>query len=84
MNWQEQLAAVVYFILQRHIHAPTIADLEIDVKRTERLEETALTLSEFIEKRGDQHWVDPLIEDVGPWMMVQLADLADLMETLRK
>jgi hypothetical protein len=48
------------------------------------LEETALTLSEFIEKRGDQHWVDPLIEDVGPWMMVQLADLADLMETLRK
>lgn len=43
-----------------------------------------MTLSEFVEKKGDQNWVDPLLEEVGPWLMIQLADLANLMETLRK
>ena len=75
---------MIYFILHRRIHAPTIDDLREDIKRTEDLESTALTLSEFIEKKGDQNWVDPLIEDLGPWLMVQLADLANLMETSRK
>jgi hypothetical protein len=41
-------------------------------------------LAEFIEKEGDQRWVDPLIERVGPWLLVQLSDLANLMEVLRK
>ena len=43
-----------------------------------------MTLSEFIKKKDDQSWVDPLIEEVGPWLLIQLADLANLRETLRK
>jgi len=79
-----KFAAIVYLILHRRICAPSIEDLRIDIKRIEDSTETAMTLSELIEKKGNQNWFNPLLEDVGPWLMVQLADLANLMETLRK
>ena len=55
-----------------------------DIKRVEDMTATSVTITEFIEKKGDQNWVDPLIEEVGPWAMIQLADMANFMETLRK
>lgn len=70
--------------MHRKVHPPNIEDLRRDIIRTEDINETALTLAEFIEKEGDQRWVDPLIEQVGPWLLVQLSDLANLMEVLRK
>jgi hypothetical protein len=71
-------------IVHRKVHPPNIEDLRRDIIRTEDINKTALTLAEFIEKEGDQRWVDPLIEQVGPWLLVQLSDLANLMEVLRK
>lgn len=52
--------------------------------RVEDAAETAMTLSEFVVKRGDDTWVHPLIEQLGPWTLIQLADTADTMEVLRK
>lgn len=75
---------MIYFILHRRFRPPSIEDLRKDIKRVEDLTETAMTLPEFIEKKGDQIWVDPLIEEAGPWLLIQLADLANLMETWRK
>jgi hypothetical protein len=61
-----------------------LEDLRQDVKRTEDVHQTALTLTEFIEKRGDELWADELLEGLGPWLMVQLCDLAAFFEVLRK
>lgn len=52
--------------------------------RTEDSVKTALTLTEQIEKRGEQGWIEPLIEDMGPWMLLQLGDLANLLEVVLK
>ena len=52
--------------------------------RTENSMTTAHTLSEQIEKRGAQSWIDPLIEDMGEWLLVQLGDMANLLEVLLK
>ena len=79
-----KLAGAIYLIIHRKAYPPDIEDLRKDIIRTEDINETALTLAEFIEKEGDQRWVDPLIEQVGPWLLVQLGDLANLMEVLRK
>lgn len=43
-----------------------------------------MSLSELIVKRGDEIWFDELVKDLGPWFMVQLADLANFFESLRK
>lgn len=59
-------------------------DIRRDVERTEDREQTALTLTEYIQKAGDEKWVDSILKDLGPWLMVQLADLANFFESLRK
>jgi hypothetical protein len=40
-------------------------------------------LNEFIEKRGDEKWADDIVEVVGPWLMIQLSDMANFFETVR-
>lgn len=39
--------------------------LRKEIERTEDPLSTAHTLTEQIEKRGAQSWIDPLIEDMG-------------------
>lgn len=52
--------------------------------RTEDSLTTAHTLTEQVEKRGAQSWIDPLIEDMGEWLLLQLGDVANLLEVLLK
>lgn len=59
-------------------------DLREDIEHRENREVTALSLSELIVKEGDMNWSDKLIEGLGPWLMVQLADLANFFESMRK
>ena len=59
-------------------------DLHEDIKHREDVNRTALSLTEFIEKEGDEKWADDLLEGLGPWLMIQLADFANLFETVRK
>lgn len=59
-------------------------DLREDIKHREDQRTTALSLTELIVKEGDENWSDELLEGLGPWFMVQLADLANFFESMRK
>ena len=45
---------------------------------------TAATLAEQIEKRGDHGWIEPLIKELGTWLLLQLGDMANLLEVILK
>lgn len=77
------LSAVVYLVVERRVHGNTLEDLREDIKHREDTERTALSLNEFIEKRGNDKWADEIVEAVGPWFMVQLADMANFFESIR-
>lgn len=79
-----QLAAFVYLVYQRRAHGNTMQDLREDIKHREDQRVTALSLTELIVKEGDQNWSDDLVEGLGPWLMVQLSDLANFFESMRK
>jgi hypothetical protein len=70
--------------MERRIHGNTIEDLREDVKRRENQRVTALSITELIEKEGDEMWSDKLLQELGPWLMVQLSDLANSFESMRK
>jgi hypothetical protein len=70
-------------VAERRIHGNTLEDLRKDIIRREDTQQTALSLNEFIEKRGDDKWADEIVEAVGPWLMVQLSDMANLFESVR-
>jgi hypothetical protein len=79
-----QLSALLYLVLERRWHGQTMEALREDIKHREDRERTALSLTEFIEKQGDANWADDLLKEIGPWLMVQLADLANFFESIRK
>jgi len=78
------LSWLVYLVAERRIHGVSIEDLREDIKHTEDQHKTALSITEFIEKKGDEEWADGILQDLGPWLMVQLADAANFFETTRK
>lgn len=44
----------------------------------------ALKFTDLMRQHGDQHWIDPLVEKMGPWLQLMLVDLADFLEVLVK
>ena len=62
----------------------TVGRLRENIVRAEDSTVTALTLIEQIEKRGAHGWIEPLVEDMGEWMLLQLGDMANLLEVMLK
>ncbi len=79
-----KLAVIVCLVVRRHYTGETIEDIRTDIKRTEDVHRTALTLTEYIEKEGDELWADNIVQMMGPWLMVQLCDIANSLEVMRK
>ncbi len=78
-----QILVALCTTLKARYYPPTIRDLRETLERSEDAEKTALDLSELIEQHGAHGWVEPLIEKAGPTILLQLEDLANLMETLK-
>ena len=49
------LSVVLYLVAERRLHGQSIEDLREDIKHREDVERTALSLTEFIEKQGDEN-----------------------------
>lgn len=48
--------------------------------RANKTKERASTLSELIIRHGSDAWVEPFLDECGPWLQLQLCDLADILE----
>lgn len=79
-----QLLIIIVQVLRRRLRPPTVERLREHVMRTEDSVITALTLIEQIEKRGEHGWIEPLITEMGPWLLLQLGDMANLLEVILK
>lgn len=75
---------LLWLIWARRLNPPTIDEFREDIERSEDVTTTALSLTELIEQHGDRGWVDPLVEDLGPRVVLQLQDMADFLEALTK
>ncbi|KEQ90460.1 hypothetical protein AUEXF2481DRAFT_704308 [Aureobasidium subglaciale EXF-2481] len=77
------LSGLVYLVLRHRMLQKTLEDVRADLERTEEQSQDPLDLTEFIEKQRDGSWMERLQEVMGPWVMIQLADAANMFEILR-
>ena len=49
-----------------------------------RNEGTPWQLGEIIEKHGREEWIDPLLDQLGPYLQLQIYDIANLLEIMEK
>ena len=45
---------------------------------------TASRLGELIDKHGREDWLEPLMVEVGPYIQLQLGDIANMLEVFDK
>ncbi|KAL8654814.1 MAG: hypothetical protein Q9210_001272 [Variospora velana] len=77
------ILALIAMVLKRRLYPPTLEDIREDIKRSEDAERTALNLTQLIEQHGAHGWVDALRQDLGPWFLLQLDDVANVLEIWR-
>ena len=75
---------MLWLVLYRWYNPPTAETLREDIKRSEDTQQTALNLSQLMEQHGSRGWVDAVIQKMGPSSILQLEDMADALEILRK
>ena len=45
---------------------------------------TAIRFGEIIDKHGRDSWLEPLIDELGPYVQLQLGDVANMLEVFHK
>jgi hypothetical protein len=45
---------------------------------------TAYRFGELIDKHGRENWLEPLIDELGPYIQLQLGDVANMLEVFAK
>ena len=71
-------------VLKRRYYPPTSENLREDIKRSEDTEQTAMSLTQLIEQHGSRGWLNALMEKSGPRSALELEDMADALEIIRK
>ncbi|KAL9009748.1 MAG: hypothetical protein Q9173_005247, partial [Seirophora scorigena] len=77
------ILALIAVVLQRRLYPPTLEDVREDIIRSEDAGRTALNLTQLIEQYGAHGWVEVLRQDLGPWFLLQLEDIANVLEIWR-
>ena len=80
----QQILFIIYSTLRAHYYPPTIPQLREKLERSEDSSKTAQDIHELIEQHGTHGWIDALIEKAGPTVQLQLEDMADLLEVLKR
>ena len=54
------------------------------MERSQERGSMAYRLGELIDKHGREDWLEPLIDELGPFLQLQLGDLASILEVFSK
>lgn len=75
-----QYSYLISVTIRRRFRAETVDEIRKSYERALSRGTQAFRLSELITKHGNDKWLDPLLDEIGPIVQLQLGDLADLLE----
>ena len=71
---------IIYFVLRNRFYPSSVESLRGSMQRAHDSRSTAYKFSELIDKHGRSNWIEPLMADLGPYVQLQLGDLANMLE----
>ena len=75
-------SCVLYYTIRNRYYPSSMKHLRAAIQRSADTESAAFQFGEFIDRHGRDSWLDPLIEELGPYVQLQLGDIANLLEVL--
>lgn len=82
--WIYQWIYVIYKVLKNRYYPASSASLQESIQRAHDRQSTAYKFGELVDRHGGDSWIVPLIDDLGPFVQLQLGDMANLLEVLTK
>ena len=73
-------AYIVYLVIKNRYFPTNVKSLRASVKRTVDQQGAAFQIGELIDKHGRENWLEPLIDEVGPYAQLQIGDIANMLE----
>lgn len=77
-------AYIVYMVIRNRYHPSSLESLQESMERNLQRGSMAHRFGELVDKHGPEGWLEPLIDEIGPMLQLQLGDLANMLEVLSK
>ncbi|KAL9123381.1 MAG: hypothetical protein Q9187_000063 [Circinaria calcarea] len=75
---------IIYLVAKNRYFPTSVESLRDSIRRALDREGVAYGLGELIDRHGQKDWLEPLIEALGPYIQLQLGDIANMLEVLAK
>lgn len=73
-------AYILYISIKNHFFPSSIDSLRTSMQRAHDRNQSAYRFGELINKYGNEGWLEPLMKDMGPYIQLQLGDIANMLE----
>ncbi|KAJ9265485.1 hypothetical protein DTO212C5_6678 [Paecilomyces variotii] len=74
---------VIYIVLKSRYFPSTAESVRESLDRSINKSEQALRWGEIVDRHGREKWIEPLLDEVAPFIQLQVGDIADFFEILR-
>ena len=71
---------IIYIVLKNRFHPTSVDSLRESMKRSLESTGTASKFGELVDKHGRKDWLEPFMDDLGPYIQLQLGDMANMLE----
>lgn len=73
-------AYVIYIVARNRYFPSSVEVLRESIRRSHDQRSGAYKFGELVDKHGRHHWIEPLLDELGPYVQLQLNDLANMLE----
>jgi hypothetical protein len=73
---------IIYATIRNRYYPSSVSSIRESMTRSLDKEKKAQAWSELIDRHGSDGWMEPLLDELGPMIQLQLGDLVDFLEVL--
>ena len=77
-----QWGLIVYRCLMNYFYPSSVEELRKGMERSLDRGATAFKVGELMDQYGNKEWLEPLLDQIGPALQVQIMDLANFFEVV--
>ncbi|KAL8693187.1 MAG: hypothetical protein Q9218_001931 [Villophora microphyllina] len=71
---------IIYMIVKNRYYPSSVDAMRDSMRRSHDQRGSAFRFGELLEKHGHNHWLEPLLDELGPFIQLQTNDVANLLE----
>ncbi|KAI4181474.1 MAG: hypothetical protein LQ348_005007 [Seirophora lacunosa] len=74
----------IYMVVKNRYFPSSVETLRESIRRSNDRKGKAHRFGELVDKHGRNHWIDPMLDELGPYIQLQLNDMANMLEVCAK